>query len=106
MERRMPQLFFALSLIALGLMLAVVWQAGAPAWKTYQREFHRLESVNFPAERTADDAWRNFKGWRVNYESIIDALTTIRTTFTTTKSVNARMAHFRSAGRRLGFGSM
>jgi mono/diheme cytochrome c family protein len=44
----MPQLFFALSLIALALMLAVVWQAGAPAWKTYQREFHRLESVGEP----------------------------------------------------------
>src|ERR1035441_6832795 len=48
MERRMPQLFFALSLIALGLMLAVVWQASAPAWKTYQREFHRQESVGEP----------------------------------------------------------
>ena len=44
----MPQLFFALSLIALGLMLAVVWQASAPAWKTYQREFHRQESVGEP----------------------------------------------------------
>src|ERR1019366_3555200 len=48
MERRMPQLFFALSLIALALMLAVVWQASAPAWKTYQGEFHRLESVGEP----------------------------------------------------------
>ena len=44
----MPQLFFALSLIALALMLAVVWQASAPAWKTYQGEFHRLESVGEP----------------------------------------------------------
>jgi mono/diheme cytochrome c family protein len=44
----MPHLFFALSLIALALMLAVVWQASAPAWKTYQREFHRLESVGEP----------------------------------------------------------
>ena len=48
MERRMPQLFFAHSLIALALMLAVVWQASAPAWKTYQGEFHRLESVGEP----------------------------------------------------------
>src|ERR1019366_8524410 len=48
MERRMPQLFFALSLIALALMLAVVWQASAPAWKTYRGEFHRLESVGEP----------------------------------------------------------
>ena len=31
--------------------------------------------------------------------------TMIRTTLTTTNSVKARMAHFRSAGRRLGFES-
>jgi hypothetical protein len=37
----------------------------------------RLESVNFPAERDADDAWRHFQGWRVNYEPIVDALTAI-----------------------------
>jgi hypothetical protein len=36
-----------------------------------------LESVDFPVERTADDAWRNFQGWRVNYEPIVDALTMI-----------------------------
>ena len=43
----------------------------------FDEGFHRLESVNFPVERTADDAWRNFKGWRVNYEPIVDALTRI-----------------------------
>jgi hypothetical protein len=26
-------------------------------------------------ERDADEAWRNFQGWRVNYEDIVDALT-------------------------------
>ena len=30
----------------------------------------RLEGVGFNAERTPDDAWRHFQGWRVNYESI------------------------------------
>ena len=35
----------------------------------FDEGFRRLESVNFPAERTADEAWRNFQGWRVNYES-------------------------------------
>lgn len=48
MERRMPQFFFALSVIALALMLAVVWQAGTPTWKTYQQEYLRLESVGEP----------------------------------------------------------
>jgi hypothetical protein len=30
----------------------------------------RLEGVGFHAERTGDDAWRHFQGWRVNYEAI------------------------------------
>ena len=45
--------------------------------KEFDEGFHRLESVNFPAERSADDAWRHFQGWRVNYEPIVDALTAI-----------------------------
>ena len=44
----MPQFFFALSLIALALMLAAVWQAGRPAWKDYQGQFRRLEAVGEP----------------------------------------------------------
>ncbi len=48
MERRLPSFFFVLSLIVLALMLAAVWQASAPAWKGYQREFHRLEAVGEP----------------------------------------------------------
>ena len=48
MERRLPQFFFALSLIALALMLGAVWQAGTPAWKTYQQEFHRREAAGEP----------------------------------------------------------
>jgi hypothetical protein len=30
----------------------------------------RLQSVGFPIERTPDEAWPHFQGWRVNYESI------------------------------------
>ena len=30
----------------------------------------RLAEVGFPMERTADESWRHFAGWRVNYESI------------------------------------
>ena len=41
----------------------------------FDEGFRRLESVHFPAERSADDAWRNFQGWRINYEPIVDTLT-------------------------------
>ncbi len=34
----------------------------------------RLVEVKFPMERDADEAWRNFVGWRVNYEPIVDEL--------------------------------
>jgi hypothetical protein len=29
-----------------------------------------LEKVGFPTERTAEEAWPDFRGWRVNYESV------------------------------------
>jgi hypothetical protein len=29
-----------------------------------------LEDVGFPMERTAEEAWPDFRGWRVNYESV------------------------------------
>src|ERR1022692_1344748 len=48
MERRLPQFFFALSMIVLALMLGAIWQAGTPAWRAYQQEFHRLEAVGEP----------------------------------------------------------
>ena len=38
---------------------------------TYQDWLHAiavLEKVNFPIERTPEDAWPDFVGWRVNYE--------------------------------------
>jgi hypothetical protein len=37
--------------------------------------FQRLEHIGFPVERTMEESWRNFVGWRVNYESIVDRLT-------------------------------
>ena len=34
----------------------------------------RLTDAGFPTERTAEEAWPHFRGWRVNYESIAYAL--------------------------------
>jgi hypothetical protein len=34
----------------------------------------RLEGVGFPIERTPDEAWPHFHGWRVNYESLAYAI--------------------------------
>jgi len=48
MDRRLPQFFCALSLIALALILAAVWQSGHPSWKQYQTEFYRLASQGEP----------------------------------------------------------
>ncbi len=44
----MPRFFFALSLVALALMLAAVWQAANPDWKGYQRQYLRLEAQGEP----------------------------------------------------------
>jgi hypothetical protein len=41
----------------------------------FDEGYARLESRNFPLERDADESWRHFQGWRVNYEPIVDALT-------------------------------
>jgi hypothetical protein len=44
----------------------------APIQLTYE-EFSdgvdRLEAVGFPIERSREEAWRHFRGWRVNYEA-------------------------------------
>jgi hypothetical protein len=37
----------------------------------------RLRRAEFPFERTPEEAWRHFAGWRVNYEEIVDALTAL-----------------------------
>jgi hypothetical protein len=34
----------------------------------------RLASVDFPLERSIEDAWRDFIGWRVNYEAAAYAI--------------------------------
>ncbi len=36
----------------------------------YLRGIERLREVDFPMERTPEEAWADFRGWRVNYESI------------------------------------
>lgn len=37
----------------------------------------RLEEVGFPMERTPEEAWPHFRGWRVNYESVAYALANV-----------------------------
>ena len=36
----------------------------------FERAVTMLESVGFATERSAEDAWADFRGWRVNYESV------------------------------------
>jgi hypothetical protein len=36
-----------------------------------------VRATGFESERHPDEAWRHFRGWRVNYESIVDALTQV-----------------------------
>jgi len=48
MERRLQQLFFALSILALVLIVAAAWQANTPSWKTYQHNFLQLEAQGEP----------------------------------------------------------
>lgn len=46
-------------------------------YEEYQYGIDRLQEVDFPFERDPEDAWRHFVGWRINYESIVDRLTTL-----------------------------
>lgn len=48
MGRRLPQIFFLLSLASLVLLMAAIWQANTPSWKTYQRQFFQLEAQGEP----------------------------------------------------------
>jgi mono/diheme cytochrome c family protein len=48
MGRRLPQIFFLLSTIALVLLLAAIWQASTPTWKDYQHQFYQLEAQGEP----------------------------------------------------------
>jgi len=40
------------------------------AYEDYLDGVRRLEETGFELERTAEEAWPHFRGWRVNYESI------------------------------------
>lgn len=40
-------------------------------FEDFRGAIHRLESVDFEVERTPEEAWPHFRGWRVNYESIV-----------------------------------
>jgi hypothetical protein len=39
------------------------------SWEEFMQGWERLTSVGFPVERTAEEAWPHFRGWRVNYEA-------------------------------------
>ncbi|MGH9017080.1 MAG: hypothetical protein ACRDY1_04955 [Acidimicrobiales bacterium] len=43
----------------------------------FEAAVERLVRAGVPLERTAEEAWPHFKGWRVNYESIAYTLTNI-----------------------------
>jgi len=40
-------------------------------FEEFERAVLMLESVGFPVERSAEEAWPDFRGWRVNYERLI-----------------------------------
>ncbi|MDE3199672.1 MAG: c-type cytochrome [Acidobacteriota bacterium] len=48
MGKRLPQIFFVLSTLSLVLLIAAIWQATRPSWKTYQRHYFQLEAVGEP----------------------------------------------------------
>jgi hypothetical protein len=39
-------------------------------YEEYMRGVERLQQIGFPMERTPEEAWPDFRGWRVNYEAI------------------------------------
>lgn len=43
-------------------------------YEEYRSGVERLAEVGFPLERSAEEAWADFRGWRVNYEEIALAL--------------------------------
>ncbi len=44
-------------------------------YEEYLDGVRRLEEVGYEFERTPEEAWPHFSGWRINYEAIVDALT-------------------------------
>jgi hypothetical protein len=43
-------------------------------YEEFEMGVQRLLDVGFDTERTAEEAWPHFRGWRVNYESLAYAL--------------------------------
>ncbi len=43
-------------------------------YQEYRAAVDRLADVGFPVERSAEEAWPHFRGWRVNYEATAYAL--------------------------------
>jgi hypothetical protein len=39
------------------------------SWEEFMEGWERITSVGFPVERTAEEAWPHFRGWRINYEA-------------------------------------
>ncbi len=39
-------------------------------YEEFEQAVQMLEDVGFPVERSAEEAWPDFRGWRVNYETI------------------------------------
>ena len=46
----------------------------ALSYEDYLRGVERITSTTFPVERSPEQAWPDFRGWRVNYESVAYAL--------------------------------
>ncbi len=44
------------------------------SFEQFKEQVDQLKIVNFPIERSVDQAYEHFKGWRVNYESIAFSL--------------------------------
>ncbi|MFN2527047.1 MAG: hypothetical protein ABR505_12440 [Actinomycetota bacterium] len=42
----------------------------ALTFEEFRGGLHRMSELDFPMERTAEEAWPHFKGWRVNYEAL------------------------------------
>jgi hypothetical protein len=43
-------------------------------FEEFETAVQRLNDVGFEVERTAEEAWPHFRGWRVNYEGVALAL--------------------------------
>jgi hypothetical protein len=71
--------FTALRQIAVAVGVPVDWDPDPDRplllpYDDYLAGVQRLVDVGFPVERTAEEAWPHFRGWRVNYEATAYAL--------------------------------